>query len=362
MGHVKVESSIGQPSHLEKILAKISPQSAPVSHPESDLSASRSSRPPQPSDTLPAAGSAETINAQDDKVAELLRLKQELLEANSKLAMQEQELAQNRVIKHTLDQALGPPSEAEFGGRDITEQTISNLQNAFNASNPTFGQFQDTWNAPDDSQSDISDALSAGAYNRARGLWNQNGQSSFGMDTQDHSLDKAYGEQLPGSSHPVNPDSVRFWGATPVYPTGFVPPQGSFQSHRIISGPPNGGYGFYPRPAGEQSRIFQAPNTGPRRTHTQGGRGGPIFPAQNTTWAPLASGPSSDAIPKSPGSPPATSSSAFQPMGIYPVSAYHPRPGATALSPTASEFTAGSGNGSLWASTSVRFISSPLCT
>jgi hypothetical protein len=36
------------------------------------------------------------------------RLKQELLAANSKIALQEQELAQTRVIKHTLDQALGP--------------------------------------------------------------------------------------------------------------------------------------------------------------------------------------------------------------------------------------------------------------
>ena len=43
-------------------------------------------------------------------MCEVLRLKQELLVANSKIALQEQELAQTRVIKHTLDQALGPPS------------------------------------------------------------------------------------------------------------------------------------------------------------------------------------------------------------------------------------------------------------
>jgi hypothetical protein len=34
--------------------------------------------------------------------------------------LQEQELAQTRVIKHTLDQALGPSSEADFGSREIT--------------------------------------------------------------------------------------------------------------------------------------------------------------------------------------------------------------------------------------------------
>lgn len=335
----------------------MSPQPATVSHPESDQP-SRSSRNLQSSDALPAAGSAEALNSHSqDKMAELLRLKQELLAANSKIAMQEQELAQNRVIKHTLDQALGPPSEAEFGGRDITEQTISNLQNAFNASNPAFGQFQDTWNTQDDSQSDISDAISAGAYNRARGLWHQNGQPSFGVDTQDHPIDKTYGESL-SDSRPVNQGSGRFWSTTPVYPTGFVPPQGAFQPHRIISGPSNAGYGFCPRPLGEQSRFFQAPNPGPRRSLTQAGRGGPIFPAPDTPWGPLTSGTPSDATPKSPGSPPTRSSSAFQPIGIYPVSSYNARSGATALSPTASEFTTGSANGSVWANALVRFTAS----
>lgn len=295
-------------------------------------------------------------------MAELLRLKKELLAANSKIAMQEQELAQNRVIKHTLDQALGPPSEADFGGRDITEQTICNLQNAFNASNPPFGQFQDTWNAQDDSQSDISDALSAGAYNRGRVLWNQNGQPSFGMDTQDHSLDKGHGEALPGPSRPVNQDSGRFWSTTPMYTTGFGAPQGGFQPHRIISGPSDGGYGFYPRPPGEQSRFFQNTNTGPRRSLTQAGRAGPIFPAQNTPWGTLASGTQSNAAPKSPGSPPTGSPGVFQPIGIYPVSSYPARPGATTLSPTASEFTTGSVNSSLWTNTSVGPISPPRCT
>lgn len=340
---------------MERILAKISPQPAPVSQPEFEQY-SRSSRVPQYGDALPAAGLAETgdSHSTDDKVAELLRLKQELLAANSKIAMQEQELAQNRVIKHTLDQALGPPSEAEFGARDITEKTISNLQNAFNASNPTFGPFQDAWNTQDDSQSDISDALSAGAYNRTRGLWKQNGQSPLGIDTQNHSLDKAYGEPLPGSQS-VNQESGRFWGAAPVYPTGFGAPQGAFQPQRIISGPSNSGYGLYHRPPGEQSRFFQAPNPGPRCSLTQGGRGGPIFPVQNTAWGPLASGSPNDVAPKSPGSPTSRSSSIFQPIGVYPVSSYHGRPGPTALSPTASEFTTGSATSSVWTNTSVRF-------
>ncbi|KAF3396274.1 Meiotic coiled-coil protein 2 [Penicillium rolfsii] len=347
LGPIKVDLSSGQPSHMDKILAKISPQRAMASQTESDQR-SHSPQVSRSSDTLPAVSVAETGNSlsTDDKVAELLRLKQELLVANSKIAMQEQELAQNRVIKHTLDQTLGPPSEAEFSARDITEQTISNLQNAFNASNPTFGPFQDAWNTQDDSQSDISDALSAGAYNRTRGLWKQNGQSPW-MNTQTYSLDKVYGDPFPGS-RPVNQESGRFWGASPVYPTGIGAPQGAFQPQRIISGPSNSGYDFYARPAGEQSRFFQAPNPGPRHSLAQGGRTAPIFPAQNTTWGPLATGSVSDVGPKSPESPTSRSSSVFQPIGVYPVSSYHDRPGPTALSPTASEFTTGSATSSVW--------------
>ncbi|KAJ5176460.1 Armadillo-like helical [Penicillium canariense] len=347
LGHVKVESAVGQTSQLEKILANLSPKAPSGFRADSDHP-SRSSRMTSSNDTFPAADTAGISNgySQDNKMVELIRLKQELLAANSKIALQEQELAQNRVIKHTLDQALGPPSEAETGSREITEQTINSLQNAFNASNPSFGQFQDTWNSQEDSRSDVSDALSSGAYSRARGLWSQNGQPSFGISTQDPAFDKIYGELLQGA-HPVAQDSGRFWGTSPVCPAAFAPP-GAFPPHRILSGPSNSGYGFYQRPPGEQSRSFQAPNPGPRRSLTQGGRGGPIFSAQSTTWSSLNSGPPSDPAPKSPVSP-TRSSSAFQPFGMYPVP-YHARPGATTLSPTASEFTTANSNVPPWAS------------
>ncbi|KAM0092138.1 hypothetical protein ACP6JD_004389 [Aspergillus fumigatus] len=105
------------------------------------------------------------------EMSEVLRLKKELLAANSKLALQEQELAQTRVIKHTLDQALGTPSEADFSGREVTEHTISHLQSVFNAPSSNFTQSHEGWNTHDDSQSDVSEALSTGTYSGARGFW-----------------------------------------------------------------------------------------------------------------------------------------------------------------------------------------------
>ncbi|CBF74323.1 hypothetical protein AN4285.2 [Aspergillus nidulans FGSC A4] len=190
---------------------------------------------PQRMDAKQAASPKEVarFEAFDTEGSELLRLKRELQAANSKIALQEQELAQTRVIKHTLDQALGPPSEADFSGRDISEQTISNLQSAFNASIPAPHLLQDGWNTQEDSQSDISDALSAGAYNRSRGFWGPPAQQVYGVGLNS---DKAYADSnmpLPGTA--FGHDSSRFWGPSNTNPS--IPANSSFQPHRVLSGP-----------------------------------------------------------------------------------------------------------------------------
>lgn len=288
--------------------------------------------------------------AQNDKSVELVRLKQELMAANSKIALQEQELAQTRVIKHTLDQALGPPSEVDFGGREITEQTISHLQNAFNASNPAFGQYQEAWGSQEDSQSDISDALSAGAYNRARGLWNQQSQVPFGVGPNNPSIDKSYSEPFQGANQAA-PDSNRFWGAQATYPT--FSSQGALQSQRILSGPSSSTYGFYSRPSVEQSRYAQAPNPGLRRSVTQANHPGSLIPAQPNSWVSVIPGSPTESVSKSPPLPTARPPNSFQTVGIFPMSPYPTRQISTALSPTATEFTTGSTPGSSWTNSSV---------
>ncbi|KAJ5577767.1 uncharacterized protein N7459_006731 [Penicillium hispanicum] len=348
LDHVNVESLVGQSSELEKILAKLSPRAIPIIHSETDH-ASTSPQIDSLNETPPTSCPSQTFDlvAQDDRTAELLRLKQELLVANSKIALQEQELAQTRVIKHTLDQALGPPSEADFNGREITEQTITHLQSAFNASNPTYGPFQDTWSAQEDSQSDVSDALSAGAYNRARGLWNQQGQSQFGVGINGLPFEKAYGEILPGSNL-VSQESSRFWSGSTAYPA-FA---GGLQSHRILSGPSTGTCGFYSRPSSAQSRCAQVSDPAPRFSVSQGSRNGPFSAISSTPWSGLTSGPSNNSVAKSPSSPITRSSSAFQQIGVYPMATYHSRPSTTALSPTATEFTTANTNGASWTTSS----------
>ncbi|KAJ5263704.1 hypothetical protein N7478_011309 [Penicillium angulare] len=338
--HARPEPTVNtRSSGLERILAKISPT------------------------VLPAINSAVgEHDTQTDNTGELVRLQRELVAANSKIAFQEQELAQTRVIKHTLDQALGTPSEADFGGREITEQTISHLQNAFNASNPAFGQFQDAWNPQEDSQSDISDALSAGAYNRTRGLWNQQGQVPFGVTANDTPFDKSYSETFQGANQ-VTQDTNRFWGGATAYPA--FTPQGPLPAQRVLSGPSASTYSFYSRPVVEQARYTQAPNPGNRRSITQGSRPGSFISTQPNAWGTVIPISPAEPVPKSPSSPTSRPSSTFQSIGIYQMPPYPPRPMPTALSPTATEFTAGNPNSSPWTNsppggTSLQTYVSPL--
>lgn len=104
--------------------------------------------------------------------AEMMRVKQELEAAKSVISRQEKELAETRTFKHTMDQAMGPPSEVDFAHSDISEQTIGHLQSAFNASARPFTSKNTGWRAPEDARSDSD--FSAGSFN-PRGGWNQGG-------------------------------------------------------------------------------------------------------------------------------------------------------------------------------------------
>ena len=289
-----------------------------------------------PADTI----QGETRNME---ATELFRLRQELLAANSKIALQEQELAQTRVINHTLDQALGPPSEVDFNGREVSEHTISHLQNAFNASNGAFNQFHDAWNAQDDSQSDISDALSAGGYNKARGFWAAPSQQTLSLNVNAPVSDRGFGESFPPHSSSIGPESNKFWGGSTATPG--VPVSGSFPSQRVLSGPSSGTSNFDGGFSGEQARYLQGPGLGPRRSMSQVNRGGSCFPTQSSPWGTLAAGVSGSPIPKSPANRPC---STYQQVGLCPIPPYNPRPIGTPLSATASEFTSSNANPMPW--------------
>lgn len=343
--------SVEQPSANDEILAKLSEHQTLLEQQQQILidKHMRSTSQNEGASTSPHLNSGNSPNSGDNTspksdgdnadhldAIEMLRLKQQLVAANSRIALQEQELAQTRVIKHTFDQALGPPSEADFGGREITEQTISNLQNAFNASTRPFNQRQEAWATQDDAQSDISDALSAGAYNRARGIWN-NAHPSFVMNAAGAN-DKPYREPAPLGSPNLPADPGRNWAGRLSQPgfggqnPGYVPTQ------RVLSGPGPGSptFGFDGRYTGEQAQYLQ--NPGNRRSSAQLNRGGSCFPPQNSPWGTFST--------VAPGGP-TTRAVSHQHAGPYPgmfpgAGQYQPQPIGTPLSPTAAEFTVNS--------------------
>lgn len=195
-------TSSNELSPVDKLLAKLSEQQAVISRQHEALKTSEDiaySRTVDyvvaTSSSIPITPATETFNNStapttntpsivgEDKSAgkeDLERLRAELEAANSKIARMDQELAQSRITKHTLDQAIGNVSEAEFPLSSQSEERLSipPLQ-SHNPMRPTF-QRDGSWATQDDSRSDTSEALSAGGYNRSRAIWGNGTKPAFG--------------------------------------------------------------------------------------------------------------------------------------------------------------------------------------
>jgi hypothetical protein len=282
------------------------------------------------------------MNKTEVETPEMLLLKQELLAANSRIAQQEQELAQNRVMKHTFDQALGPSSEVDFGGREITDHTISSLQSAFNASAKISNDRPD-W-IQDDAKSDVSEALSAGAYNRGRGLWALPSQTAPGSHQAANT--KGY-QDVPGIVRGgLMPDpTVHAWSTSAVTPS--LNAQVVPQPHRVFSGPASSFDGRY---AGEQAQYVNGLSFAPRRSISH--RATAYFPAMQTTWTPFNGGSPNNVAGKTPVTSPFNP---YQQVGVYQIPQYQSRPVGTPLSPTAAEFTSNGSTSDTWAGSAVRY-------
>jgi hypothetical protein len=194
------ESTVTEGNPMDKLLAKLSEQQAVLNKQHDALACSDESAAysntveyvittssnsvviTPASDTFPHSNSPTTgppSNSDDEARApsadEVLRLKAELEAAKGKIARMDQELAQTRTIKHTIDQAIGNASEADFPLHHQVEECV---HAAPPGTRPHF-QRDNSWAAQDDARSDTSDALSAGGFNRARAIWT-NGKPVFG--------------------------------------------------------------------------------------------------------------------------------------------------------------------------------------
>ena len=260
---------------------------------------------------------AKSVTSNSIDAAEMLRVKQELAAAKSMITRQEQELAETRKLKHTMEQAVGPPSEVDFGnnGGDISEQTISHLQSAFNASARPFTSRSDSWHPQEDSRSDNSDHLPTGGYNRGRTIWHDTTQPIYA------------GGRAVAAPTPIQTD-LRF-AQSSAWNSGYgnqgLATQDVFPNNqRVFSGPTSN----YTLDGRFGSDVHQA-NQGMRRSTGQYGRPGSGYANRSAGFGNLPVGL------QSLGSAPVSSLGMTGPLG------YQPRPIGSPLSPSVSDYSTG---------------------
>jgi hypothetical protein len=142
--------------------------------------------------TGPSAGTMRSISptrypsgfaAPDQK--EVSRLQSELMAAKSQINVMSEELAQTRITKHTLDQAMSQSGDDHAGLEDISEHTIASLQNKFAQMSRPGAERADTWPSATYDESSSSSlefrephTISAGPFAGA-GIWGTSAKTSL---------------------------------------------------------------------------------------------------------------------------------------------------------------------------------------
>ena len=329
-----------QPGSMDSLLAKLSEQQVLLAKQKTALPMkgdheSHAKEGSSASSTLltPASESFSCANTagakdEDDKLrieaSEMARLKKELDDAKDQIARQKHELDQTRVIKHTFDQAMGPPSEIAISPRtDVTDPT-----NAFVTSNRLLGTGQGHWRN-EDARSDGSDV--AGQYNAIPNAWSGgSSRPSFNAAVQPES---GWGQARP-----------RTWGQRAIGntlpPPVLVSQQPPMQqrNYSVPVSPVSGGAG---RGMNDFGQYNQARGYG--QMNARDNRNPPSY-QRGSGWDIYTGGPGPmDDMSLGGMSPGST----YQSLGMYP-SAYQPRPIGTPLSPTAAEFRAGQASANPW--------------
>lgn len=261
-----------------------------------------------------ASCNEEVVNKDEARLrreaVEMALLKKELDAAKDQIARQKQELDESRVIKHTLDQAMGPMSEAALSPK------LDRLNQAYpSGSNLALPQRQN-WNAIDDPRSEISE------FNAGPSIWgNRSGfnpsliaEPGFGQ----HGGRAAHWRQATrNTTMPqmmVSPQSNNY--TAQVSPRGIGRGMGSIGSMSDFNPYNRGGFGQINQQSSRRNNGFDIYSGGPSQIDSMN------IGAMN------------------PGS-------AFPTMGMYS-SGYQPQPIGTPLSPTATEFSTVQSSANPW--------------
>ncbi|CCU81128.1 RNA binding protein [Blumeria hordei DH14] len=273
---------------------------------------------------------------QTPNLEELSRLKSELEVAKGKIARMDQELAQSRITKHSLDQVIGSTSETYYPLHNSLESSPSKFKP------PNTGhislQRENSWTTQDDCRSDTSETLSENSFNRSRNIWGNiskpaNGVSQVGSHHFQQSLTS---HDRP---HYVNRGFGRtFLGSSVDYPNcqmnGFridrVPSESSISADRAASrrAPVDG------RLNSRNSAFFQ---------YSGANNSFDAFSSNTGNYTPVSNIAGPVGLGTSMNINSSINSNMNSDMGIY--SSYQPQPIGTPLSPHAPEFTSSNSSG-----------------
>ncbi|CAG8960164.1 hypothetical protein HYFRA_00010643 [Hymenoscyphus fraxineus] len=280
---------------MDKLLAKLSEQSATINEQQKALKSSEdstaysrtveylsTSNAPLPITPVTEANQSSTPSTAppsaigDDSSAaggeEVIRLKLELEAAKARMARMDQELSQSRITKHTIDQAIGTASEVDFGvNAELSDPRLAHIQQAMNSGMRPQISREASWVAQDDSRSDTSDALSAGGFNRARNIWGNGGKPGYpqgpvpafqSSDSSNQWMNRGFGGQpfvdapMPYSGPPMS--AFRADRLAPDTDLLMAPPAG-----RRNQGPGRFGRGSFPYASSSSSYDGYTPASTP---------------------------------------------------------------------------------------------------
>ncbi|KAI5286522.1 hypothetical protein KEM52_001965, partial [Ascosphaera acerosa] len=289
--------------------------------------------------------------ADGNQSLEMLRLKQELVAANSRIAFQEQELAHNRVVKNIFDQPLCQPppppppplppvpvclpTPDTISRADARDQAIGTFPSTFDSYARPFSVAADVWanTGLDATSANASDTLLTSGYNRTRGIWSN----------PTPAMSSAFGpSSLPRDPFPpltpstTTTDARANWTSRVTQPGYHLPGSFSPPPPRDMSNPREQitSYGGDDRYTSEQLYL---PASGALRglPPSHANRSSMSFPPVQSS-VPWGTYPSAQTlVPRAAPAAPYYS----QPMPVYTTATYQPAPIGTPLSPTAAEFT-----------------------
>ncbi|KAI9759383.1 MAG: hypothetical protein M4579_002372 [Chaenotheca gracillima] len=267
--------------------------------------------------STPSGQDAEKANEEN----ELTRLKRELFAARNKIAKMDQELSQTRITKHTLDQALGSPTEVNFPlHREASMQNINQMRNNYDVMKPASRSASEAWTSGDDMRSERSDNMSMTQYNGRPAHWGAPGDATY-REARKSWEGEAMGP-WSGRSVGLATPQIAPGGMPGMQPQGFRPELMPMNHHNQIQA--------------NQSLQNSGFNNGRGNISPYNQRGGwPAYPSnvgQLESVGPL---------------PPFHPAAQFQ-----GTNGYQPRPIGTPLSPTAAEFPVSQASGYPWNDTS----------